>query len=265
MARKAAVPSRENTSKLSSCLPSRLGLLHVVGTRTKGDKTTKWSMLLASQGKHPLPNIGQQQSAHSNCSDNLIHFQRSIFSQTQATNTLSVPMSIALCWLEGHLPRFSFLEHYLEIRSLNLVKVHLSTCSLNASDSNLNITANQQSCSPWCGTCWQQGAAVPQMGAGRLSASTSTKKNGEKQIYLQIPDPKPLCPSLCRQTGQTKQPFLKGFITTSRHFIEIRTCNVIWCSIVYWPEHRDSEICKVTFLLLVQSCTYIFIDLKKSL
>jgi len=99
MARKAAVPSRENTSKLSSCLPSRLGLLHVVGTRTKGDKATKWSMLLASQGKHPLPNIGQQQRAHSNCSDTLIHFQLSIFSQTQATNTLSVPMSIALCWL----------------------------------------------------------------------------------------------------------------------------------------------------------------------
>lgn len=75
MARKAAVPSRENTSKLSSCLPSRLGLPHVVGTRTKGDKATKWSMLLASQGKHPLPNIGQQQSAHPNCSDTLIHFQ----------------------------------------------------------------------------------------------------------------------------------------------------------------------------------------------
>lgn len=65
----------------------------------------------------------------------------------------------------------------------------------------------------------------------------------------------------CRQVAQTSQPFLEGFIiTTSRHFSGIGTRNVVWSSTVYWPEHGDLEIYKITFLLLIQSCTYIFID-----
>lgn len=124
--------AKQQHSHLSSSLQSVQRSSCVATMKTRGQKAAKWSMLLAPWRKHLLPSVEQQGSAHQNCLDILIHIQLSEFwlkfswalskvDHEPCTSYLRL-WGVALCWLEGDLPRFSFVERDLEIPTLCSVK-----------------------------------------------------------------------------------------------------------------------------------------------